>query len=302
MSSGSAIQKLHFRKHRGSHAVLEATSGCAAPWRRWLLRATFLACVGCWNLQVPQIGNGHQASNHATNLTWLLVGHRGSKKTSIVQWQRTVGTVAATSAAEEAGASSATAAAGVPEEVPRSRLAMAWGALGCSCYLSYGMKKVMPIVMNGLQMMDTGFHWSLLFMTLLFFAYFEGYKGFQKGFSPRVVTRAWVVAERSSNTTALPFWHKVMAPWFCIGYFHGTRKRVITSWCVTAGIFLIVIGVKKMPNPYRAIVDAGVMLGLSWGAISIIVIYVRSLASGKPPVFNPALPKDTPYRPLQQAV
>mmetsp|Transcript_38774 Transcript_38774/g.76838 ORF Transcript_38774/g.76838 Transcript_38774/m.76838 type:complete len:302 (-) Transcript_38774:152-1057(-) len=300
MDSGSAFQKPHFGRHRSSHAVLRTTCGCASPWRMWQLCVTFLACVGCWNRQLPQIDRRYQAGSYGTELTWLLVGHQGSRASS-VQGQRTVGTVAATSAAEEAGAASATAAAGMPEEVPRSRWASAWGAFGCSLYLSYGIRKVVPIVMDGLQVMDTGFHWSLLLMTLFFFAYFEGYKGFQKGFSPRVVSRAWVVAQRPSNSTAPPFWHKVLAPWFCIGYFHGTQKRVITSWCVTAGIFLIVIGVKKLSQPWRAILDAGVMLGLSWGAISIILIYLRSLACGKPPVFNPALPEDTPYRPLQQA-
>jgi len=296
-------EQLRCGKQLGCRSVPSATCGCASPCRARLLCATFLVCIGCCNLHLPQVGKGHQA----TDLTWLLAGHRG---TSNVQWQRTVRTVAATSDDEEAslfedseevGAASATASGGLPEEVRRSRLAIAWGALGCSCYLSYGIKKVVPIVKNGMQMMDCGFHWSLLIVTLLFFAYFEGYKGFQKGFSPRVVSRAWVVAERPSSKRNPPFWHKVLAPWFCIGYFHGTRKRVITSWCVTAGIFLIVVGVKRMPNPYRAIVDAGVMLGLSWGAISIIVIYVRSLASGKPPVFNPALPEDTPYHQLQQA-
>merc|ERR1711963_614449 len=54
-----------------------------------------------------------------------------------------------------------------------------------------------------------------------------------------------------------PVLHKVLAPAFCIGYFHGSRKRVITSWCVTSTIFFIVVGVRRLSNPYRAIIDAG---------------------------------------------
>ena len=51
-------------------------------------------------------------------------------------------------------------------------------------------------------------------------------------------------------------------PAFCIGYFHGTTKRVITSWAVTSVIFAVVVGVKQLENPYRAIIDAGVIVGL----------------------------------------
>lgn len=287
------------------------------------------------------------------------------------------------------------------EEVTRSGIIMAWGALGVAGYLSYGIKKVVPIVTSGLRMVETPWQWAFLIGTLLFFAYYEGYKGFQKGFSPRVVSRAWAVSQQryamgpkellkrygaaylltsctlsifsmlgfyavvrtginiealfeamgfgrvrgygtelgsfaiayalhkaaspirfpptlsltptvarwigrdpdmkesflasSEGRPSPPFWHKALAPAFCIGYFHGTRKRVITSWCVTTGIFLIVVGVKRMANPYRAIIDAGVMLGLSWGVISIVFLYVRSLLAKRPPDYDPALPEGSPY-------
>lgn len=176
----------------------------------------------------------------------------------------------------------------------RSRLVQAWGAIGVVGYLSYGVAKVVPIVLDGLGAIESVWQWVLLAATLLFFAYVEGYKGFQKGFSPRVVSRAWVVAEESP---AAPLWHKILAPAFCIGYFHGTFKRVATSWGVTSVIFAVVVGVKQLPNPYRAIIDAGVIVGLVWGITSILVLFVLSLQSEKPPEFDPALPEDTPYTP-----
>ena len=188
-------------------------------------------------------------------------------------------------------------------------------------------------------------------MRLGFFAYVEGYKGFQKGFCPRVVSRAWAVSEKfeapkgllkrygaaylissislslcsytlfyellkrdfdvagamaaigitihnskyygaaalayalhkaasplrfpptllltqilakwmgkdvskADKTATSTLWHKLLAPAFCIGYFHGTRKRVISSWMVTTIIFFVVVCVRKLANPYRAIIDA----------------------------------------------
>lgn len=48
--------------------------------------------------------------------------------------------------------------------------------------------------------------------------------------------------------------------------------------------------VKRLPYPWRSIVDAGVVTGLVWGAVSIINLYVRALL-GTPPGVDPCLPK-----------
>lgn len=170
-----------------------------------------------------------------------------------------------------------------------------WGVLGVAAYLGYGVKKVVPIVVAGCGAIDRPWQWGFLAATLLFFAYVEGYKGFQKGFAPRVVSRAWAVSERSPLA---PLWHKILAPAFCIGYFHGTKARVISSWSVTTIIFLVVVGVKRLANPYRAIIDAGVIVGLAWGVASVLTIFVGSRLAGKPPKFNPSLPATTPYTAL----
>ncbi|CAE7916498.1 unnamed protein product, partial [Symbiodinium necroappetens] len=77
----------------------------------------------------------------------------------------------------------------------RSQLVQAWGVFGVVAYLSYGVAKVVPIVLDGLGAIEEVWQWALLAVTLLFFAYVEGYRGFQLGFSPRVVSRAWVVSE-----------------------------------------------------------------------------------------------------------
>lgn len=75
-----------------------------------------------------------------------------------------------------------------------------------------------------------------------------------------------------------------------MGLFHATKKRMIVSWSVTLGVAGIVAAVKKLPYPWRNIVDAGVVAGLTWGCISILVHYIKALATGKSPA-DPALPK-----------
>ena len=238
------------------------------------------------------------------------------------------------------------------EKIERSFAVQLWAVLGVASYLSYGLKKVVPIVTHGVAAITSPFQWLLLAGSLSFFAYVEGYKGFQLSFSPRVVSRAWVVSQKfelspktllkrfgvaylassiflsicsftlfyellkrgldvgkflaaigitvpqgkyygaaalayglhkAASPIRFPptllltqtlgrligkdvteederatkaFFHKLFAPAFCIGYFHGTRGRVISSWAVTTIVFFVVIAVRKLANPYRAIIDA----------------------------------------------
>lgn len=76
-----------------------------------------------------------------------------------------------------------------------------------------------------------------------------------------------------------------------MGLMHATKKRMIVSWSVTTGVSVIVAAVKKLPYPYRNIVDAGVVAGLSWGSLSIILLYVKSWITGMPPAMDASLPE-----------
>eukprot|EP00971_Amphidinium_carterae_P215606 4279784-Amphidinium_carterae.2 len=82
----------------------------------------------------------------------------------------------------------------------RSNLVQTWGVLGVVAYLSVGVGRVVPVVLEGIpSSLEEPWQWLLLIACLGFFAYVEGYRGFQLGFSPRVVSRAWVVAEDATD-------------------------------------------------------------------------------------------------------
>lgn len=68
-----------------------------------------------------------------------------------------------------------------------------------------------------------------------------------------------------------------------MGLLHATKKRKIVSWSVSIGVALIVAAVKRLPYPWRNIIDGGVIAGLSWGSISILLFYIRSWMTGEPP-------------------
>ena len=104
-------------------------------------------------------------------------------------------------------------------------------------------------------------------------AYFEGYKGFQKGFSPRVAARLYFLL---GNVTYKRF---LLAPLFCLGFFDAERKRIIFIYCLTSVIFLMVKFVEQVPMPWRGILDVGVVVGLSWGLLSVTFYSIKAFTS-----------------------
>ena len=122
--------------------------------------------------------------------------------------------------------------------------------------------------------------YSAYIVTCLWFAYVEGYKGFQQKFSPLVVKRSFTLIPGQNGTS---WFHFLLAPLYSMGLMHATKKRKIVSWSVTIGVAGIVAAVKRLPYPWRNIVDAGVVVGLTWGSLSIILKYVKSWVTGKTP-------------------
>jgi hypothetical protein len=78
---------------------------------------------------------------------------------------------------------------------------------------------------------------------------------------------------------------------YSMGLIHATKKRKIVSWSVTVGVAVIVAAVKRLPYPYRNIIDAGVVAGLTWGSVSIVLLYLKSWITGSPPAGDAALPE-----------
>ena len=126
-------------------------------------------------------------------------------------------------------------------------------------------------------------HLMLYAASIVFNGYAEGYRAFQRQFSPRVVARGLWLARN-------PRWPLVLvAPLFCMGHIHATRRRVILAWGVTSGLVVLIVAVRMLPQPWRGIVDAGVVVGLGWGVLAILVYLVRGLSGAPMPV-----PTDVP--------
>lgn len=162
--------------------------------------------------------------------------------------------------------------------------AAAWGVLGVAALLLNAIVRLAPVAVDAFAAHRlTAWQWGLALGISAFMAYFEGYRGFQRGFSPRVVARA---QHLSRNPRAL---HALLAPFFCMGLLHASRRRLVTSWVLLVAIVGLVLVFRGVPQPYRGIVDAGVIVGLGWGLVALVGFAWAALA-GCPPRVSTELP------------
>ena len=150
-----------------------------------------------------------------------------------------------------------------------------WGLGGVLLLLGFAIYRLTPLALEALKSPLTVVQWVVLVGFTLFMLHSEGYRGFQKAFSPRVAARARHLRD---NPT---FIRVLLAPFFCMAYFAAPRRRRIAAIALTVGVIILVIIVQRLDQPWRGIIDTGVVLGLGWGALATLVYWLRAM-NGKP--------------------
>jgi len=154
-----------------------------------------------------------------------------------------------------------------------------WSVLQVVCILANALKRLVPVAIEPLIKNDMQpVHWAMYVGWSLYMGYVEGYQAFQLKFSPLVVQRAFGLSTRLNPLNC------VLAGPYAMGLFGATKKRMIVGWSITAAVFALVKIVKRLPYPYRAIVDAGVVCGLSYGTLSILWLSARAMFGYEPGV------------------
>lgn len=149
-----------------------------------------------------------------------------------------------------------------------------WGLAGVLALLVSACLRLWPKAVDAFSHPFAWYHWASLAVVVLGMAYAEGYQGFQKAFSPRTAARARHLRQNPRID------HVILAPFFCMGYFHATKRRKITSISLTLGIILLIIMVSYVAQPWRGIIDAGVVVGLAWGIISLVLFGIQAFGPG----------------------
>jgi hypothetical protein len=151
-------------------------------------------------------------------------------------------------------------------------LAVVWGVGGVVLLLVSALVRLTPMAWQAVASGLDRLQWTLLVVFTIWMAWSEGYRGFQKNFSPRVAARARHLAE---HPTAL---RVALAPLFCMAYFGAPRRRTIVTLVLTLAIVGLVVAVRRLSQPWRGIIDAGVVVGLAWGLLTLLWYTVRAFS------------------------
>lgn len=161
-----------------------------------------------------------------------------------------------------------------------------WGVAGFAALLVKAIIGLYPLAVEPIQAGTlSSLHVAIYVLWVVFMAYSEGYKGFQKQMSPRVAVRSMYAARNPRPLLIL------LAPLFVMGLFHATRRRLIVSWVILIGVIILVIAVRALDQPWRGIVDGGVVVGLTWGLLATLYYFIAALA-GRVPDISPDVPGD----------
>jgi hypothetical protein len=139
-----------------------------------------------------------------------------------------------------------------------------WGVTGFAIILLDAINRLARIGLVAFEQGLSPMQYVVLLLVVVAMAYMEGYRGFQKSFSPRCAARARYLYENPEPLAVL------LAPLFLMGFFRATRGPLLFAWVGTGLIVLLVVLLQISPQPWRGIVDWGVVVGLSWGLISFL--------------------------------
>ncbi|MGB5324401.1 MAG: hypothetical protein WBN40_03110 [Pseudomonadales bacterium] len=152
-------------------------------------------------------------------------------------------------------------------------LAACWAITGFSLLMLRALQKLLAISIDAFDFSFTILQWAVLLAIIIFMAYSEGYRGFQKGFSPRFAARMRYLLHSGSTT------ERLLAPLYCMNFFNAPRKRMLVSYSVLLAILLLIFIFQMIPQPWRGILDAGVVVGLAWGLASTLYLCAGVLLS-----------------------
>jgi len=158
------------------------------------------------------------------------------------------------------------------------QLAALWGFVGVTLFLGFAVVRLSHHALAIFEMQLTLFQWGLVAANCIFMAYSEGYKGFQNSFSPRTAARIRYISQHATWKTGL------LAPVFCFGYFGINRRKQVGVILLSLMIVVLIMIVSQLSQPWRGIVDSGVVVGLVWGITSLFVYTFKAFTQ-----------KDFPY-------
>lgn len=159
-----------------------------------------------------------------------------------------------------------------------SKLAASWGVVGVMALLAEAQLRLVPRAAEALAMDLGPAAWAVLAAWVAFMGYVEGWHGFHRRFSPRVIARAATLLGQPVGLRT------VLAPLFCMSLFHASPRGLRVAWGVWVGVAALIVAVSTLAQPWRGIVDTGVVVGLGIGVVSLVWHGSRALMGIPAPI------------------
>jgi hypothetical protein len=156
--------------------------------------------------------------------------------------------------------------------MPGATLIAAWGVLGVLVLFGNAVWRLTPLALEPIADGSlTAWQGVLYAAWVVFNAWAEGYRAFQRAFGPRVVRRAFELAADPRPLRV------ALAPAYCLSLFAAPRRRVAIAWATIGGVASLVVAVRLVPQPWRGIIDGGVVVALAWGFVVMVVEFARAV-------------------------
>ncbi len=170
------------------------------------------------------------------------------------------------------------------KNAPRRNLLFMWAVGGVVLLLTQAIVRLSAIALEALTSGQMA-PWQLGICAIWAVSncYLEGHRGFHLRFVPRVLARAHYLTQNPEPHLVL------LAPLFAMAFFRATRREKAAAWGVTFAVLLAIVAVRQLPQPWRGLIDAGVVTGLTWGTVSMLLGALRRLRGGNPEA-NPEVP------------
>jgi hypothetical protein len=146
----------------------------------------------------------------------------------------------------------------------RGGLLRIWAILGVSLLLIQSLVRLAPIAWEPIAQGQLGPGYMVIYVAwALLNSYLEGYRGFHQKFVPRVLRRT-LLLEREPSPVRVIF-----APFFVMGYFGSEPAERRAAIGVTAAVLVAIFVVRGLAQPWRGLIDGGVVAGLGFGLLSL---------------------------------
>lgn len=150
------------------------------------------------------------------------------------------------------------------------RIGASWAIFGIFLIIIYAIWRLGTRASLALEYQLGLWHYVLLIVWSGYMVYYEGVKGFGRSFSPRAVARAQYLASQGG------WWQILAGPLFCFGYFATNRRRKVAIYGLTFGIIGFIWLIQLLPQPWRGIIDAGAVFGLTYGAGTLLYFALKA--------------------------